>query len=324
MKFRRFCLIFLVTIILLSGCIPRNPAAPNPDSCPLPPDTCLRGAWVAVVWNIDFPKDAKKSDIDKIVNKAAANKLNALFFQVRPWADAVYHSEIFPWSSFINYNGFDVLEYMIKKCHESGIKLHAWINPFRGLPYSPSDPHAREIILAGVTEIIENYDVDGIHYDDYFYPEGFIDDLTPDERRNCIDELIRQTHELCRAAGVIFGVSPSGIWANKSNNPLGSKTLGFESYYAIYADSRGWVKKGYVDYIAPQIYWYRGQKNSDFDIVFDWWRDVCTGTDVLLYIGLAGYKVGTGGAWNKGELSAQMELAAKYANGYIVFSFTNV
>ena len=284
----------------------------------------LRGAWVATVWGIDFPSATTtnsgtlKNEINALVDKASECGLNALFFQVRPSADAFYSSLYFPWSKYLTgkqgvapSNGFDPFKYIIEKCHEAGIHLHAWINPFRitaaagetvitthpatvapwltmgvggKLYFNPGEELARELIIEGVREIVENYDVDGIHFDDYFYPEEIttedsftfegrwngIDNLA-DWRRNNIDELIYKTHAAVKEIDpdVLFGVSPSGIWANKTHNPLGSATLGFESYYEIYADSRGWVRNGWVDYIVPQIYWKIGQKNSDFLTVLD-------------------------------------------------------
>lgn len=340
----------------------------------------LKGAWVTTVWNLDFPSSPTQNsqklqqEIDEIISKASSYGLNALFFQVRPCADSFYKSNFFPWSRFLSgtqgvapKNNFDPLRYITEQCHKVGIELHAWINPLRvtvlssdklvsthpaslypeltfnvndKIYFDPGEPAVRRLIIDGVCEILQNYDVDGIHFDDYFYPEGMTNEDFPtwqsygysfknvaDFRRNNIDELIQQTYlavkELRPSAA--FGVSPSGIWANKSSNPLGSDTRGFESFYAIYADSRGWVKKGYVDYIAPQIYWHMGQAGSDFSVVFDWWYNVCKDTGVKLLPGIAGYKVGTGGVWNSSsELKNQMQLSAGYGNGFIIFKFSDI
>lgn len=401
MKFKPLFLIFFALAFLVCGCSPIRAEQPeennvwddshiaeeNHDDHPadnsdneLAETKTLKGAWIATAWNIDFPGSATKSsvklkqEIDAMVSKANACGLNALFFQVRPCADSLYPSSLFPWSKFLTGaqgtapdSQFDPLDYIIRQCHANGIELHAWINPFRvtasttdkltsahpasknpeltfkvndKMYFNPGEPAARRLILDGVREILLNYDVDGIHFDDYFYPEGIKDEdsqafqnygggfkTVADFRRNCVDEVIRETYRTVQELkpNAAFGVSPPGIWANKSSNPLGSDTRGFESYYSIYADSRGWVKKGYVDYIAPQIYWYMGQSGSDFNIVLNWWNAVCQDTDVLLLTGIAGYKAGTGGAWNdSSEFDNQMQLAAERGNGYLIFSFSNL
>jgi uncharacterized lipoprotein YddW (UPF0748 family) len=324
----------------------------------------LRGAWVATVYGIDFPRSATANDsslraeLNEIVDKACQMKLNTLFFQVRPCADAFYNSRIFPWSKFLTGvkgrapgNDFDPLEYAVQKCHEHGIKIHAWINPYRvtvsatdtadsGWPlisvggryyFNPAEPQAMQLIIDGVREIVENYAVDGIHFDDYFYPQGLTDEDASawlehgsgfvdiaDWRRNNVDELVRRTRDAVKEVNplVVFGISPSGIWANKSGNSLGSDTRGFESYNEIYADSRGWVKKGYVDYIAPQIYWRIGQTGSDFFEIINWWNEVCEGTGVKLYPGIASYK-----NFEQEEYDEQIFLANELGNGFIAFSF---
>lgn len=343
-------------------------------------NTLIKGAWIATVWNLDFPQKATQNnsklqqEIDEIVLKASSCGLNALFFQARPCADSFYKSNIFPWSRFLTgqqglapSNNFDPLNYTIEQCHKAGIELHAWINPLRvtvlssdklitthpaninpeltfkvndKIFFDPGVPAARKLIIDGVREILQNYDVDGIHFDDYFYPEDINDEDSAtwkkygnsfesiaNFRRTSIDELIRQTYMAVKELkpSAAFGVSPSGIWANKSSNPLGSNTRGFESYYAIYADSHGWVKKGYVDYIAPQIYWYIGQSGSDFSIVLNWWHNVCKDTNVILLAGIAAYKAASGGAWNNSsEFTNQMQLATEYGSGYIIFAFSDI
>ena len=339
-----------------------------------------RGAWVATVYGIDFPQtpttnsNLLKQQIDGIVQNAAEKGIDALFFQARPCADAFYKSAHFPWSKYLTgtqgvapSNNFDPLSYIIEECHANGIQLHAWINPYRitalatdtlvsnhvanivpwitmrvggKLYFNPGEPVARGLIVEGVREIIQNYDVDGIHFDDYFYPEGITDedaftfagrwsgpDNLADWRRWNVNQLIRQTRQVIRetASHVAFGISPAGIWANKTSNPLGSDTKGYESYYAIYADSRGWVKNAWIDYIVPQIYWYVGQQGSDFTTVLNWWCEVCKGTDVALYVGLAAYRVNDGTFARGGdEITAQLALADELADGVVAFSLKDL
>lgn len=238
-------------------------------------------------------------------------------------------------------NQFDPLKYWIEEAHKNGIELHAWINPYRitrktdkepahdfqslasnhpavlhpewvvkhtdgNLYFNPGIPEVRQYIAKSVEELIRNYDVDGIHFDDYFYPSTNFNDATTfaqygsqfknigDWRRDNVDQLIRDVYTTIKSidATVQFGVSPFGIWANKKNNAFGSETNGNESYYNQYADTRKWVQNNMIDYIAPQIYWNIGYSVADYAILTDWWNKVVEGTNVKLYIGHAAYRVG--------------------------------
>lgn len=321
----------------------------------------LRGVWIATVYSIDFPTaknnvTAQKTELDNIVNTAAKAGLNSLFFQVRPYGDALYKSSIFPWSSELTGTqgkdpGFDPLAYVIEAAAKKGIGVHAWINPYRltigsvsapkhdinalaanhpvrknpamavafddgKLYLNPGDPAARQLVLDGVKELIENYNLAGIHFDDYFYPSPsvtkngttykakFNDDAAyaqygggmslADWRRSNTYKMISDTYNLIKSynnKNLRFGVSPSGIWDNKKDNSLGSDTNGFSSYSQIYADTRKWVKDGIVDYIVPQIYWQIGAKNSDYATLVKWWSEVSKGTNVDLYIGHPAYRI---------------------------------
>lgn len=298
---------------------------------------------------------AQKAELDKIVENTYNAGLNTIFFQVRPQGDALYRSSVYPWSEVLTGvagkdPGYDPLEYIISAAKKKGIEIHAWINPYRittgsvsnpktdinALPANhpvlknpsmavafddgklyldPGNPDAQKLVLDGVREILENYDVAGIHFDDYFYPSPsvskdgktynakFNDDATyakygkgkslEDWRRNNTYTLVKDTYNLVKKYGSSkkFGVAPSGIWDNKKTNAQGSDTNGFSSYSKIYADSRKWVKDGIVDYICPQVYWQIGAKDSDYKIVTQWWNDVCKNTGVDLYIGQAAYRV---------------------------------
>ena len=237
--------------------------------------------------------------------------------------------------------GFDPLAFWVEEAHKRGMELHAWLNPYRitkkgagepnwdtasldpknparlhpgwvvkhtdgNLYFNPGIPEVRQFIIKGALEIVGKYDVDGIHFDDYFYPgKDFNDSETfkkygagysniDDWRRANVNALISGMHSALKASGknVRFGVSPFGIWANKKNNPLGSDTNGLESYYSHYADTRKWVKEGMLDYIAPQIYWNIGYAAADYAKLLAWWKDVVRGTTADLYIGHAAYKAG--------------------------------
>lgn len=335
----------------------------------------MRGAWVSTVYNIDYPSYATNDstvlarDIDNLVDNAMENKLNTIFFQVRPCSDALYPSAFYPWSSYLTgklglapSNDFDPLDYIIKKCHQNDINLHAWLNPYRlsttstldpshpinNFPHTimnvenklylnPAEPDSQQFILDGISEIINNYDIDGIHFDDYFYPETITNqDQTQfetygkdyinigDFRRDCVNTLIKNCNKLIKSMrpSVQFGISPAGVWANKSSNPLGSDTNGFESMYSIYCDSRLWCKAEYIDYIIPQLYWYIGQKGTDYKVLLDWWADVTKDTNTKLYIGIAGYKINSEPVWqDPQQVLDQMSLAETIASGYSIFSF---
>ena len=282
-----------------------------------------------------------KSQLTQVLDNCKDMGFNAVFFQVRPCGDAFYKSSIFPWSKYLTGtqglapdDDFDPLEFAVTEAHNRGMQLHAWINPYRitnnpadnqylaksnpavlnpGLVmtdsdgkmyYNPGDSGSIDLIVRGAAEIAENYDVDGIHMDDYFYPSSdFSDDTTysfykdkypnkADWRRANVDKLVETMNEKLHSIKpeIQFGISPRGIWANKSDMAEGSDTRGGGSYTAIYADSRKWVKEGWVDYIMPQIYWNIGYEIADYTTLCNWWSDVVRGTGVKLYIGEAAYR----------------------------------
>ena len=328
----------------------------------------VRACWVCSVGNLDFPSrqglgslDLMK-EIDQIVINCKNTGINTIFFQVRPNGDALYRSEVFPWSVYLSgkqgvapEGNFDPLAYFIEKAHAAGIALHAWINPYRigsgsdvwsglsadnpavvhpeytitsdsGVYYNPGLPEARQLILNGISELVRNYEIDGIHFDDYFYPynlSGFDDSAAfsqyggglslEDFRRNAVNTLVESTYKLIKTLNknVAFGISPFGIWANQSVNSAGSATSGMSSYTAIFSDSKTWVERGWLDYICPQIYWSFENKAAPYDVLVDWWDRLCSANNMKLYIGIALYKVGTEEAgWESGEI---MERQIAYA-----------
>ena len=291
-------------------------------------------------------------EADEILDNCQQLGFNAVFFQVRPAGDAFYKSNIYPYSQWLTgsqgtapENGFDPLAYWVDGAHKRGMELHAWINPYRittnGISldslainnparinknytihytngnyyYNPAMPEVRQLVIDGVMEIVNNYDVDGIHMDDYFYPGTDIDDdedyakyntafsNKADWRRNNVDLLVKGIHDSLSGSGVTFGISPSGIWANKDNNPLGSNTGGFESYASIYADTRKWALSGWIDYIAPQIYWEIGHSIADYATLADWWSQTLASSGTKLYIGIGEYRcddASSGSVWYNG------------------------
>ena len=260
--------------------------------------------------------------------------------------------------------GFDPLAYIIQAAHQNNIELHAWINPYRitnggvsnpeqdlnalaennparknpqwvvkypdgKLYYNPGLPEVQKLITDGVLEIIKNYDIDGIHFDDYFYPypvsgakfddgEAFAKyggdyDTIENFRRGSVNKLIQGVYNEIKNfdPNIRFGVSPFGIWANKSSRPDGSDTAAFESYSSLYSDAKAWAEGGYVDYICPQIYWSFGTENAPFDVLTRWWSTLLDGTGVDLYVGHAVFKVND---W-KSELEIPRQV--EYARNYI-------
>lgn len=274
---------------------------------------------------------------------------------------------------------FDPLAFWITEAHKRGIELHAWINPYRvtkkaagepmhnfasltknhpatlhpewvvkhsdgNLYFNPGIPEVRQLIVDGVMEIVNNYAVDGIHFDDYFYPDkNFSDSATynkykkagqslDDWRRENVNILVDTVNKAIKNTGknIRFGISPFGIWANKSSNALGSDTKGLEAYYSHYADTRKWVKEGMIDYIAPQLYWDIGYSIADYSKLVAWWKDVVSGTNVDLYIGQAAYKAGNANPsspwYGTAEIEKQMAFNEKTPEikGSIFYNYSSL
>ena len=261
----------------------------------------------------------QKTELLSLLDRANKLGLNAVLFQVRDVADAFYPSEIEPWSVFLTGEQglepepfWDPLQFAIEEAHKRGLELHAWLNPyrvgylnqsrfdpkhiFRQRPdlvrlyndsywLDPGNPDSEAHILRVVQDIVSRYkDLDGIHYDDYFYPYpkagfNFRDDVTKKAyaesetlahwRRQNINRLIEKTYRLVKRINpyLSFGVSPFGIWRN--NQPSGVR--GLESYHELYADSRKWLHQGWVDYMAPQFYWVPDAPKQPYERMLDWW-----------------------------------------------------
>src|SRR5581483_1288005 len=197
-------------------------------------------------------------------------------------------------------------------------------------------------------DAVTHYDIDGVHFDDYFYPYPSGTEAIPDSstyaqygggfstiadwRRNNVDLMVQEMGQRIHAAKpwVKFGISPFGIWRNASTDPLGSQTSGLQSYDAIYADTRKWVRQGWIDYIAPQVYWHIGYSVADYAELARWWSSVVNGTPVQLFIGQAAYRAGASGqdpAWSDpAELSDHLTLNRTHPEilGDIYFSAKDV
>ncbi|MYS23948.1 Uncharacterized lipoprotein YddW, UPF0748 family, partial [Streptomyces sp. DvalAA-14] len=230
-------------------------------------------------------------------------------------------------------------------------RLHPdWAVPFGGkLYYNPGLPEVRRFVEDAMLDAVRRYPIDAVHWDDYFYPYpvaglSFPDDDAwarygagfPDRdawRRHNTDLLVRETAARIRRIrpGTRFGISPFGVWRNAATDPLGSATTaGVQTYDDLHADTRGWVRKEWIDYIAPQVYWNLGFAAADYAVLIPWWSDVVAGTRVRLYIGEAVYKVGAAGqpaAWqDPAELSRHLTFDAGHpqVRGNVFYSATQV
>ena len=292
----------------------------------------FRGAWILTVGNQQF-KNMSADSIKKLFISTLDNferaGVNAVIFQVRPQADAFYISEIEPWSRFLSGEQgvapreiWDPLQFMIEESHKRGMELHAWCNPYRvtsndqeqlhpnhlyfkrpeifkkygkQLYFDPGEPESVEHTVKVIADIVSRYDVDAIHFDDYFYPypiafEEFHDDASfvkygakqgfeywqkGDWRRNNVATLIKELNDTIKAIKpwVRFGISPFGIHRNLKDTPdgSGSKTNGLSNYEQLFADIPHWLRNGWVDYNVPQIYWKIGHPAADYKTLIEWW-----------------------------------------------------
>ncbi len=355
---------------------PSDPPDPVDRSVVVSHERELRGAWISTVYNGTWPSKtgltpaAAKAELTTILDALASARMNAVFFQVRAESDAFYPSPLEPWSRFLTGKqgqdpGWDPLAFAIEEGHKRGIEVHAWINPYRGLVSSqievapthvtkqlasaaraygnlvwmdPGVPEVRAHILDVVRDILMRYDVDGIHFDDYFYPYPVqgqtFDDASPyasytnsggtlskdDWRRSNVDALVRETSELATTtrASVRFGVSPFGIY--RPGTPPG--ITGLDAYGTLYCDPIKWMDEGWVDYLAPQLYWPTTQTAQAFGTLIAWWAGIAkAGRSV--FVGHEATKAGEG-AFSLDEYDAQMKLVAaeraRGARGSIFFS----
>ncbi len=305
---------FLLSACLaLSGLVQAQTYAPANDR---PPELAreFRGAWVATIYNIDWPSSkglsasAQQAEMRSMLDRIKSLKMNAVIFQVRPHCDALYQSSIEPWSPWLTGTmgkspGYDPLAYCIREAHARGIEVHAWFNPFRALSNNsqqiasnhiaramphitkrygsmtwcdPSHPETRDRALAVIMDVVRRYDVDGVHLDDYFYPYpssglSFNDGKSPAQRRAYVDGFVSNLYSSVKRQKpwVRVGISPFGIW--RPGVPSGIEA-GIDSYEQLAGDSRKWLKNGWVDYLAPQLYWRISPEKQSFPKLLDWWR----------------------------------------------------
>ncbi|HEY9607535.1 MAG TPA: family 10 glycosylhydrolase [Allocoleopsis sp.] len=339
----------------------------------------FRGAWVALVSNIDWPSkpglpvEQQKTELIGILNRLQAMKFNALFLQVRPEGDALYASELEPWSYWLTGTQgkapnpyYDPLEFAIAECHKRNIELHAWFNPYRAKvavnTYPNANPH---IILTNpeyvyrwgnqlwmdpgakvvqdraynvMLDVVKRYDVDGIHLDDYFYPypiegKSFPDSKTysaykasggklglGDWRRDNVNKLVQRLWTGIKAVKphVKFGISPFGIY--RPGQP--PQIQGLDAYSQLYADAKKWLEQGWVDYLAPQLYWKIDQKAQSYTALLDWWTSI-NPKKRHIYAGNNASQL-DGKSWKYDEIRRQVDISrsrgSKLSLGNIFFS----
>jgi uncharacterized lipoprotein YddW (UPF0748 family) len=367
-----------------SAAAPDERCSPDPTT----PLRQFRATWVSSVVNIDWPSKTgltaaqQQAELIGWLDDAVRQRHNAVILQVRPTADAFWPSTVEPWSQYLTGKqggdpGYDPLAFAVAEAHKRNLELHAWFNPYRlsmgtnlnalvpthparqhpdwvvtyggKLYYNPGIPAARKLVEDAIMDAVSRYDIDGVHFDDYFYPypvagQVFDDAATyaqygagfptlAEWRRNNINLLIREMQARIKAAKpwVKFGISPFAVWRNKATDPLGSDTTaGVQTYDDLAADTRRWVREEWIDYIVPQVYWAGGFAPADYNKIVPWWAEQVRDTDVHLYIGHATYKVGTSTQspdWSDpAELSDQLAFntAIPEVKGDIYFSAKDV
>ena len=312
-----------------------------------------------------LPASEQRAELQRMLDRAAALQLNAVLLQVRPSCDALYASKLEPWSEYLSGTmgippspAYDPLEFAVAEAHARGLELHAWFNPFRArytqakspIPESHVsrahknwtrtygnlqwlDPGLVEVqnhSLAVIKDVVERYDIDGIHLDDYFYPypdatlpnPEFPDQKTydayvtaggtlakPDWRRANVNAFVESLYKTVRASKpwVKVGISPFGIW--RPDHPPGIR--GLDAFTVLSADARLWLQKGWVDYLAPQLYWPVDRREQSFPVLLNWWQAQNT-AHRHLWPGMATANLMSptpGKAWKLDEVVRQIRIA---------------
>jgi uncharacterized lipoprotein YddW (UPF0748 family) len=317
----------------------------------------FRGAWIACIYNLDWPSNkglsaaTQQAQLRAILDKLVALKMNAVIFQVRPHGDAVYASALEPWSPWLSGTmgvspGYDPLAFCVREAHARGIEVHAWFNPFRALANTahaaspthvtraaphitkrygsmvwcdPSLTETRARALNAILDVVRRYDIDGVHLDDYFYPYPsgdlrFADGKSPAQRRACIDGFVSKLYASVKRQKpwVRVGISPFGIW--KPGVPAGIEAK-LNSYEELACDSRKWLQNGWVDYLAPQLYWRISPQQQSFPALLSWWRQQGARP---VWPGIASARIGSSEDPGRpaSEITNQIDLTRKIGNNW--------
>lgn len=323
----------------------------------------------------NYNPDSQRAEFVRLVDMHKRNGMNALIVQIRPVTDAFYPSSYEPWSEFLTGKQgrppvpyYDPLQFMITETHKRGMEFHAWMNPYRAVfnistssiapnhitrihpewfltygdrrYFDPGNKEVQQYVTNVVKDVVSRYEIDAIHFDDYFYPYRIAGKEFPDNanflrygngmnkedwRRSNVDSIIlllsaaiKKENPKCQ-----FGISPFGVWRNEDKDPVnGSKTNGAQTNYDdLYADILLWLKNDWIDYVAPQLYWEFGHKVAPYEVLLDWWSKHTYGKNC--YIGLGIYRANSNAAWKDiTQLPRQIEALRNTPNiqGMIFFS----
>lgn len=366
--------------LLLTHCLLMSQDARTSEPPAAPRE--FRAAWVATLDNIDWPSKRglsaaeQHNEIRRVLDAAVDLRLNAIILQVRAAADAIYPSQLEPWSISLSGtqdkqpdSAWDPLLAWIEESHHRGIELHAWLNPCRAhigttppagrhisrtrpelvvqydrfIWFDPGSPAAIEHNLNVFRDVTQRYDIDGIHVDDYFYPYPVVRNGRslpfPDEdswsryvagggtlsredwRRENVNHLVRRLHEQTRQIkpGIRFGIAPFGI----SRPGVAPGITGFDQFTGIFADPVLWLREGWCDYLAPQLYWPVNQQAQSFPVLLQAWKRQ-NPLDIPIWPGLFTSRVGAPEkSWKPNEILHQIELCRDHSPvpGQLHFSF---
>lgn len=321
-----------------------------------------------------LPPEEQRAEFIRLLDFHQRNGINAIIFQVRPAADAFYPSPYEPWSEYLTGRQgqppipyYDPLEFMITETHKRGMEFHAWFNPYRAVAnirgssiaanhitrtrpqwfvtygdkkyFDPGIPEVRSYVTELIRDVVKRYDIDAVHFDDYFYPYRIPGREFPDQgsfrlygkgmgldqwRRFNVDTIIQMLSGTIKETKpwVKFGISPFGVWRNQDKDFAGSPTrAGVTNYDDLYADVIKWQRLGWIDYLTPQLYWEFGHRLVAYEVLVDWWSKHAYGRH--MYIGHGVYRLGSSAVWrNPREMPNQILATRAYptVQGSVFFS----
>lgn len=376
---KKLIICLLVFCFLLTGCSYGNNNSLLEESEVMPyQNTSVSGVWISFseINSMLQSEAGFKAEFDKVTENCKALKIGEIYVHIRAFCDSLFQSEYFPLINAAKSIDFDPFQYIIDACHASGIKVHAWINPYRvltsssdketldhespaykwlsdestendknvsffnGIYLNPAEPEVRELVINGIREVLNKYEVDGIHFDDYFYPttEPEFDSVSYEKySANTENPLSLSDWRRANVNALISGCYTAVKFYNKeiafSVSPMASIE---KNYNELYADVKTWVESGCLDAVIPQLYFGFDYPDREFcfdNLLYDWIKLSKVNTEVELKIGLAPYKIGTDleadrEEWNTSEdiIARQAEICYKNGSvsGYVLFSYSSL
>eukprot|EP00095_Tigriopus_kingsejongensis_P012403 maker-scaffold755_size101758-snap-gene-0.22 protein:Tk12403 transcript:maker-scaffold755_size101758-snap-gene-0.22-mRNA-1 annotation:"hypothetical protein CAPTEDRAFT_109895" len=347
-------------------CLPCNQACLDQENewSQEAPDPEFRALFIATAFNVDWPTNGGESASEQqdqmlaYLNVADEMNMNAVMFQIRPAADALYDSPIEPWSKFLTGTQgyppnpyYDPLTFVVEEAHNRGIEVHVWLNPYRGgiqstydglasnhvcntlrdycyiydkyLWLDPGAPEIADHLINVISDVVTRYDIDGVHFDDYFYPypDGgeFPDEATyaqfgnglgrDDWRRDNVNQMVERCYNTIHGIknSVKFSISPFGIYRPQQSGGMPPPIVGLDPYSEQYADTKLWLQSGWVDFLAPQLYWKIDPPAQSYPILLDWWLDEANTMDRYVYAANGAYRLENG--WPVSEIMNQVALS---------------